>query len=98
MANLVLLCRTHHHTHHDGEFTIAPQRGGRFQFLRADGTALPTHSDPSTLIATSQPLDEEHHHVPDGAATTRWDGTHLDRHYAIATLAQNLNTTTRRSA
>jgi hypothetical protein len=46
LANLVLLCRKHHHAHHDGEFLIVSLGRGRFRFLRADRRELPQHVDP----------------------------------------------------
>lgn len=79
MANLVLLCPRHHHAQHDGEFSIAPVRGRRFQFLRSDGTTLPAYVDPAPLAATGRPFEDEH----------------AD---AVAALAQNLNSTSRRTA
>ena len=79
-------------------FRDASTSSGSAEPPGGDGSAEPRpRSDPSTLIATNRPLDDEHRHVPDGAATTRWDG-HLERDYAMAALAQNLNTPARRSA
>jgi len=88
LANLVLLCQAHHLAHHDGEFTITPRNGGRFQFTRNDGSELPRHINPADHITTHQPIDTEHPHVTQNAATTQWDGQHLDRHYAVSVLAQ----------
>ncbi len=97
MANLVLLCRRHHHAHHDGEFTIEPAGRGRFRFRRADGRELPAHVDPTQAIATDEPVEREYANVADSAATTRWDGRPLALDYAVAGLAQNLEAP-RRSA
>ena len=91
LKNLVLLCRVHHHAHHDGEFLIVPLGQHRFRFQRADGVILPEHVDPSTLTSTAAPIEADHADVAPDAATTRWDGTNLDHHYAIAALAQRLH-------
>ena len=88
LANLVLLCAGHHHAHHDGEFRIQRLGRGRFRFLRADGRVLPDHVDPGTLIDHASPVEDEHADVAADAATTRWVGQRLDRHYAISVLAQ----------
>jgi hypothetical protein len=90
LANLVLFCRKHHHAHHDGEFTIVAIGPGRFRFLRADGCELPRHVDPSAGVTNPTPIEDEHGHVASDAATTRWDGTRLDRQWAVAVLAQRL--------
>ncbi len=95
LANLVLLCRRHHHAHHDGEFGIVALGRDRFRFRTADGTELPTRLNPSELAASHTPIEHEHDHVAPDAATARWDGTKLDRHYAIAALAQRLPSTER---
>ena len=88
LTNLVLLCQAHHHAHHDGAFGIVPLGGGRFRFSRSDGCVLTDHIEPAALIDTDQPLEDEHTDVTDDAATTRWDGSRLDHHYAVAGLAQ----------
>jgi hypothetical protein len=93
LANLVLLCRRHHHAHHDGEFLILPLGRGRFRFLTADGHELPNRVAPSELAASHTPIENEHDHVAADAATTRWNGTKLDRDYAITALAQGLHST-----
>jgi hypothetical protein len=97
MANLVLLCRRHHHAHHDGEFRIVADGRGQFRFLRPDGRELPRHVDPAARPDATTPIEAEHADVRPDAATTRWDGRPLDRHYAIAVLADDLHST-RRSA
>jgi hypothetical protein len=96
LTNLVLLCRRHHHAHHDGEFGIRALGNQQFRFLGADGTDIPIQIDPSALAATNRNVEDEHQHVAPDAATTRWDGTPLDRHYAIAGLAQRLHNAKRR--
>jgi hypothetical protein len=92
LANLVLLCRRHHHALHEGEFRIVAEGRERFRFLTPDGRALPRHVDPSTQ-ATPGDIAARHSDVDPWAATTRWDGQRLDRHYAVAALAQHLHST-----
>jgi len=91
MANLVLLCRRHHHAHHDGEFAIEALGRGRFRFVCADGRELPAHVDPAAASTTRAPIESEHRDVHAAAATTRWDGSRLALDYAVAGLAQNLD-------
>jgi hypothetical protein len=86
LDNLVLLCRRHHHAHHDGEFTII-RRGGGFEFLRADGRVLERRVDPSRLATDESWSDIRHAGVRADAPTTQWTGERLDRHYAVAVLA-----------
>jgi hypothetical protein len=86
LKNLVLLCRRHHHAHHDGEFAIERDSPGRFRFTRPDGTELLQHVDPASHIGTDQPLEHEHHDVAKDAATTRWTGEPLDT-WSITVLA-----------
>jgi hypothetical protein len=88
LANLVLLCLAHHHAHHDGEFSITPLSGGAFRFIRGDGRVLADHIDSAALVDTDRPLEDEHLDIADDAATTRWDGSRLDRAYAVAGLAE----------
>lgn len=90
MANLVLLCRAHHHALHEDEFRIVPLGSGSFQFRRADGRKLGLPPDQAEFVAKEQPIDEAHDDIASDAATTRWDGRRLDRHYAVAGLAQGL--------
>ena len=84
----MLLCAIHHRSHHDGEFRIQRLCRGRFRFLRADGRVLPDHVDPAQLIANGTPVEHEYADITADAATTRWIGHRLDRHYAISVLAQ----------
>jgi len=92
MANLALLCRRHHHAHHDGEFTIRPIEGQRFEFLRNDGLRLYVPERPADATDEADPSDAEYDRVAPAAATTRWDGTRLDRSYAVSVLARRLRT------
>ena len=63
----------------------------RFRFRRADGRVLPHHVDPGQLTQDPTPVENEHADIPADAATTRWIGDRLDRHYAISVLAQHRN-------
>jgi hypothetical protein len=92
MANLVLLCRAHHHAVHADELSIQALGQQRFRFRRRDGSELPTHVDPAALAA-GPPIERDHDHVAANAATTRWDGTRLDRHWAVAVLSDQLTKT-----
>ncbi|SDI98105.1 HNH endonuclease [Frankineae bacterium MT45] len=87
LANLVLLCRAHHHAHHDQEFAIQALGGGHFAFIRDGDRALPASVDPSAFIDTVTAVEAEHADVAATAAQTRWGGERLDRHWAIAVLA-----------
>jgi hypothetical protein len=89
LDNLTLVCKAHHLAHHDGEFTIVPLGNGRFRFLR-DGTQLPLTVDPSTLTRDPRAIEDEHPDIAATAATPRWDGSKMQRSYAIDTLAQHL--------
>ena len=89
LANLVLLCAGHHRAQHDGEFRIQRLGRGRFRFRRADGRLLPDHVDPAQFSDTPTPVEDDYADIPADAATTRWIGDRLDRHYAISVLAQH---------
>lgn len=90
LDNLVLLCRAHHHAHHDGEFVIepAPHTPGHFEFRRSDGHNLPAHVDSSEDYASVRSVDAAHRDVEAAAATTKSSGQRLDRQWAITVLAQ----------
>jgi hypothetical protein len=89
MANLVLLCRAHHHAVHDDVFRIVSAGHQRFRYLLPDGREIPKHIDPSEHADPTW-IEDEHAAIAPTAATTRWDGTRLDREYAVAALAQDL--------
>jgi len=88
LRNLVLLCRRHHHALHDNDFSISTDRSGKPVFRLADGTPIPARVDPSSVVTQAAPLETEHAGTDPDAATTRWDGTPMDRLYAISCLAQ----------
>ena len=87
LANLVLLCERHHVAHHAGQFEIFPAAAGRFRFISADGRNL-SAPQRTTADPYSRRLEDEHPDIAADAATTKWDGQRLDRHYAISVLAQ----------
>jgi hypothetical protein len=87
LDNLLLLCERHHVTHHEGAFSVIGHGCGRFSFLLADGREL--SSDRADVVARSRgaagriAIDS----TAADAASTRWDGQRLDRHYAVSVLA-----------
>jgi hypothetical protein len=87
LDNLLLLCERHHVAHHAGEFHILPAGAGRFRFISSNGRDL---SAPlrRPANANTRPIEDEHPDLAADAATSRWDGQRLDRHYAISVLAQ----------
>lgn len=89
LDNLVLLCRRHHHQHHDGEVGIVALGGGRFRFERA-GRVLPVRPDPAQPAGREPAVDDVHRDVASGAATPHWDGSRLDPAWAVSGLAQHL--------
>lgn len=90
LANLVLLCRWHHHAHHREEFSIGVGPDGSFVFRRVDGLVLEHHVDPARLSPAAPALAAVE-------AAPSWTGTgqRLDRHWAIAVLAQRREDSTR---
>jgi hypothetical protein len=101
MANLMMLCQTHHHAHHDGDFSItviaaaarsqsrakAGVRPG-FAFSRPDGTLIPALIDPSEHPDSATTIEDENGHVTPDAAASGWSGDRLNRGYAIGILAE----------
>ena len=85
--NQVLLCEVHHCKVHDDEIEVHAVTPGRFRFRRPDGRVLVDHVDPATLAADPRPADADHPDVAVDAAESRWDGSRMDRGYAISCLA-----------
>lgn len=88
LDNLVLLCRRHHWSVHEEGYRVRPRPGGRFQFLRPDGRAIP----PAPALA--EPVGGELEALTErlvGAgvalealgAEPLWDGSRLDLAAAI---------------
>src|SRR5439155_100640 len=88
LANLILLCKAHHHLIHHTGFTITADNG-RFVFRDPAGTVL---QPAPTLAAVTEPLpDVDHETVP------RWAGHELDLDYVLSTLMQRRDPRRRRS-
>jgi len=83
---VLLLCARHHRAQHDGELDSGPRP---VPFRRADGRLLPDHFDPAEISETESPVEDDYADIPPDAATTRWIGDRLDRHYAISVPAQH---------
>lgn len=64
---------------------------GSFRFYRG-GRGFPVHVNPGDYRTTDVPVEDDHtadHTAVDpAAATTRWDGTELQRGHAVAVIAQ----------
>ncbi|MDQ1463960.1 MAG: hypothetical protein QOC73_901 [Actinomycetota bacterium] len=88
LDNLLLLCERHHVAHHDGAFHIHTAGTGKFRFVTSDGRNLNAPTRPAAGRHT-RPIEDDHPDIAPDAATTRWDGQHLDRPYAISVLAQH---------
>ena len=86
LDNLLLLCERHHVAHHDGAFQIHALGAGTFRFVTAEGRDLSTPV--RAVSGDARPLEDDDPNIAPDAATTRWDGQRLDRHYAISVLAQ----------
>jgi hypothetical protein len=80
LPNLVLLCRRHHRSVHEGLVDVRLLPGGSLAFIRADGTVLAPVPDP--------PLPITRLHVPEQPEDDLpvWDGTPFDLAYAIDVL------------
>ncbi len=101
LANLVLLCGTHHRDLHDGVFALLAAGSGRWRFVRADGRELLPTVHPERYTDRRSPLDAEHPTASD-AATTLWTGDRISRHFAVGVIADRrvavARGTTRRAA
>jgi hypothetical protein len=80
-----------HLAHHHGEFEISAQGAGRFTFRHPDGKVLPTVVP---RVVTDAPGGEC---VPLAHPTPEWDGTRLDRAYAISVFAETRSRERRRA-
>jgi hypothetical protein len=90
LDNLILVCKAHHLAHHDGEFTVIPLGKGKFRFVR-DGRELPLAIDASSLARDPWAIEAEHTDVKANAATPLWDGSRMQRAYAVDAVAQHLS-------
>ena len=97
MDNLTLLCEAHHHAHHDGEFYLVADGPQRWRFFRADGRELlrvvrpDDYADDDTAIDSAHPTEFD-------APSTRWDGQHLERAYAVSVLADRRSRSEQRAS
>ncbi len=73
LDNLVLLCRRHHRSVHEGGFDVGAAEAGALEFWRPDGARL--RDTPSICHV---PLD-----IPAVDPPDPWDGTRFDLTYAI---------------
>ena len=80
LENLVLLCRRHHRTVHEGGFELRQQGDGTMTFLRHNGAVLEVAPALPTAVAR---LDEPSWELDDIPV---WDGTPLHLAYAIDVL------------
>lgn len=70
LANLVLLCRHHHHRVHEGGFRLARSADGTIHVWRPDGTPLPDASPGSQLPIQPPPEEPTRCEVGDPGAAT----------------------------
>lgn len=87
LANLILLCGTHHRALHDGAFRLEALSKSSWRFIRADGRELLAAISPADYADPAGALDNEYPTAPE-APTTRWAGERLDRHFAVSVLAE----------
>lgn len=80
LENLVLLCRRHHRTVHEGGFELRQQRDGTMTFLRPNGAVLEVAPALPALFARLGEASWEPDDIP------VWDGTPLHLAYAIDVL------------
>jgi hypothetical protein len=73
LDNLVLLCRRHHRSVHEGGFDVAAGEAGVLEFWRPDGSRL--RETPSAWRETLG--------IPAVDPPDPWDGTRFDVTYAI---------------
>ena len=80
LDNLVLLCRRHHRSVHEGGFELRQHRDGTTAFLRPNGTVLEAAPPPPLHLVTLDPSSPASQEIP------VWDGTPFDVAYAIDVL------------
>jgi Domain of unknown function (DUF222)/HNH endonuclease len=97
LANLVSLCRFHHHRHHEGAFRIvatdgaAHRPGGGFRFETAEGRPIGAHlAEPAIHLDAAR--------MPPETATARGGGAPFDLDHIITVLAGNSALATKRGA
>ncbi len=80
LGNLVLLCRRHHRSVHEGLVDVRVGANGSLAFIRPDGQVLEPAPYPSLPFTRLEPLPQ-----PVGNLST-WDGTPFDVVYAVDVL------------
>jgi hypothetical protein len=80
LDKLVLLCRRHHRSVHEGLVDVRVRANGSLVFIRPDGQVLEPAPYPPLPLTRFEPLPQ-----PVGSLPT-WDGTPLDVVYAIDVL------------
>ena len=91
LDNMLLLCRHHHRSVHEEEFSVEAARNGALRFFFPHGRRLP--DAPSAPFWIGPPLEPLRSHLqsegvtigPD-AATRHWHGKHLNEGWAIDVL------------
>jgi Domain of unknown function (DUF222)/HNH endonuclease len=97
LANLVSLCRFHHHRHHEGAFRIvategdARRRAGGFRFETADGRPIGVLLSEPVVHRDLAPMSPR-------AAAARGGGGSFDLDHTLVILAGNVAVATRRGA
>ena len=93
LGNLLLLCRHHHRTLHEGDFRVELDADGTSRFYTSKG-ALITDAPPSSPLQGDSVAVLQRHHRDEGieiTATTgfpRWQGEPFDLGYAILALRE----------
>lgn len=90
LANMILLCTTHHRLLHEGGYTLTVSGSGLASFGRPDGTPIPASPVPPALC------DEIGRHptsarIGPDTVPPDWYGDRLDLDYAIAVLFSQPN-------
>ena len=80
LDNLVLLCRRHHRSVHEGQFELRQHRDGTTTFLRPQGTPMEAAPAPPVAVARLDVRSIARHELP------VWDGTPFDAAHAIDVL------------
>jgi hypothetical protein len=85
--NLIMLCRRHHRSVHEGGYRVSADGLGGFTFHRPDGSRIP--ETPSATGGRAEELPQMHR-TPITAETTvpDWNGERLDLDYAVSVLTQ----------
>jgi hypothetical protein len=80
LVNLVLLCRRHHRSVHEGLIDVRVCANGALAFIRADGLVLQPAPHTALPLAPFEPPPQAPVHLP------TWDGTPFNLVYAVDVL------------